>query len=130
MTGYSCDFATAKQYLVEALELERALDEPNEVNVSKRLSELARLSFDMGEFQASVDYFAEAVEQLEGLSIESLDPIGFADFLQTYAAALEETGAAELAGCGQGSSIGVAARRTATRKRNSFPVEYRDVCKE
>ena len=74
-------------------------------------------------------YFAEAVEQLEGLSIESLDPIGFAGFLQTYAAALEETGAAELAGAVRDRALELRSQNS-DKEAQFVPVEYRDLCKE
>jgi len=97
MYGYSCDFETAEKLLADALQKERALEEPDDGNITKRLGELARLSFDMGKFRMSASYYAEAVDRLDQLTIENDDPIGYADFLDAYALTLDQTGGAAIA---------------------------------
>ena len=68
---------SATQMLVPSMSTSTALAEPNDANITMRLSELARLSYDMGDYQESADYFGQADEFLEQLSIESSDPIGY-----------------------------------------------------
>lgn len=97
MYGYSCDFETAEKLLADALQKERALEEPDDGNITKRLGELARLSFDMGQFRISASYYAEAVDRLDQLTIENDDPLGYADFLEAYALTLDQTGGAAIA---------------------------------
>ena len=127
MYGYTCDLAAAERYLVEALDAERALDEPDGGNITKRLSELARLSFDMGKYRRSADFYAEAVGYLDQTAIANEDPIGYADYLSAYAVVSDETGAADTARDMRKRAAGLHSENEG-RTADFVPVEYRDVC--
>lgn len=129
MIGYTCDFPSAEESLQESLKTERALPNPGEANVTKRLSELARLTFDMGKFGDSVAYYREAVPSLEQLGVASKDPIGFATYLDAFAASLEASG--------EGADAAKVRERAAKLRSDNpgksagfVPVEYRDVCRK
>jgi len=127
IVGYRCDFARANELLLEALKLEQSLPNPSRANVTKRLSELARLSYDQGAFTESVIYYDRVVPELEDLGVVKLDPNGFAGFLDDYAQALSQTGESQRAGL---------VREKANRVRLSNqgvpvrfrPTYYRDAC--
>lgn len=92
MTGYTCDFSSAAQILKESLDAERALPQPGKANITKRLSELARLTFDMGLFRDSVDYYEQAIPMLEQFGVDSSDPVGFANYLTDFSKSLDSSG--------------------------------------
>lgn len=129
MYGYSCDFETGKQYLLEALEMERSLEAPGEANIAKRLSELARLSFDMDDYGASAVFYGEAIEHLDRLSVASDDPIAYANYLESYSVALERTGDVALAGTLQDRARDLRSS-SGTQVAQFVPIRYREVCKE
>ncbi len=91
MVGYTCDFPEAEKLLVEALSLEETLPGPDRRNVTKRLSELARLSFDLEKFQESASYYERAIPIMDAVML-SEDSIGYALYLNDYAQALDRIG--------------------------------------
>ena len=127
MTGYTCDFVRAKELLLEALTLEQALPAPGPGNVTKRLSELARLSYDQGNFAESAAYYERVVPELERLGVLKLDPNGFANFLDDHALAISRSGNEQRADT-------IRAKASEVRSRNAGvpvrfrPVYYRDAC--
>ena len=127
MTGYTCDFGRAKDLLLEALNLEQALPAPNRANVTKRLSELARLSFDQGAFAESVAYYDRAVPEIEGLGVLKLDPNGFAIFLDDYAQALSQSGNEKGAGVVREKASNIRSLNAGVTVQFR-PTYYRDVC--
>lgn len=126
MEALTCDFDSGEQLLMEALTMERGLDSPGPANITKRLSELARLSSTQGKFEQSASYYDEAIPLLEQLNIEDIDPVGFADFLDGYSAVLSQLERSEAAS--------VTARASGLRSENEgkaaqvAPVEYHEVC--
>lgn len=127
MVGYRCDFPRAKELLLEALKLEQLLPNPSRTNVTKRLSELARLSYDQGAFAESVTYYDRVVPELEALGVVKLDPNGFAIFLDDYAQALSRADEPLRAGVvrEQANSVRLWNQGVPIRFR---PTYYRDVC--
>lgn len=91
MLGYTCDLSGAENTIKESLAIERNVFGPVSGNISKRLSELARLSLAQKKYREAVGYFQEAVPMLEKLGMLDSDPVGYADYLETYAAALKQT---------------------------------------
>jgi len=128
MTGYTCDYATAEKLLREALELEQTLPNPVPGNLSKRLSELARLTFDEGKYQDSVAFYEQALPILEKLGAPRSDPIGYATYLEDYAFAMARNGSDDQAA--QVRAKALAIRRANPGKGAQFvPLYYRDVCR-
>jgi tetratricopeptide (TPR) repeat protein len=91
-SGYTCHLADAEKYLLEALDMERTITGPESGVSTKRLFELARLYFDQGEYEKSVDYYAKAVPAVEKLKLAESDPIALAEILDEYAVALANSG--------------------------------------
>jgi tetratricopeptide (TPR) repeat protein len=127
IVGYRCDFPRAKELLLEALKLEQSLLNPNRANVTKRLSELARLSYDQGAFTESVHYYDRVVPELEDLGVVKLDPNGCAIFLDDYALALSQAGESQRAGVVREKANGVRLSNQGVPVRFR-PTYYRDVC--
>jgi tetratricopeptide (TPR) repeat protein len=127
MTGYTCDFARAKELLLEALRLEQALPAPSRANVTKRLSELARLSYDQGAFSESVSYYDLVVPELEELGVLKLDPNGFAIFLDDYAQAHARSGDEHRADAARRKAADIRFTNVGVPVRFR-PTYYRDVC--
>lgn len=95
MTGMTCDFEQADKLLRESLDMEREVSGPVSGNITKRLSELARLSMARAAPKDAARYFGQAVPMLEELGILQQDPIGFAVFLDDYSEALKRAGKSE-----------------------------------
>ena len=127
MTGYTCEYAAAERLLREALELEQTLPYPVPGNISKRLSELARLTFDEGKYQDSVAFYEQALPILEKLGAPRSDPVGYASYLEDYAFAMARNGNENNAA--QVRAKALAIRRANPGKEAQFvPLYYRDVC--
>ena len=90
MTGLTCNFPLAEQFLQEALNVEEQLPSPEPGNITKRLGELANISFALGKFEQSAAFYERAVPRLEQLGIIQDDPIGYALYLDGYANALDK----------------------------------------
>jgi len=127
MTGYTCDFPLARELLLEALKLEQALPAPSRANVTKRLSELARLSYDQGAFSESISYYDLVVPQIEELGVLRLDPNGFAIFLDDYAQALARSGDERRADVARRKAADIRFTNVGSPVR-FIPTYYRDVC--
>lgn len=127
MTGYTCDFAEAEKLLREALQLEQSLPSPNVRNITIRLSELARITFDQGKYQEAVAFYGQAVPALEKQDILTSDPVGYANYLGDYATALDRNGEVDKAK--QVRTQADSIRSSNPGKAAKFvPVHYRDVC--
>jgi hypothetical protein len=127
MVGYTCDFEKANELLLESLKLEQGLPKPNPANVTKRLSELARLSFDRGQFAESAAYYKQLVPELERLGVLRLDPVGFATLLDDYAQAESRAGSETSAQEARNRSATIRAEN-AGKSAQFLPVHYRHVC--
>lgn len=84
MLAYTCDYEHANEALKESLSIEREVSGPVSANISKRLSELGRLSVAQGLNSVAANYFSEAIPMLEKLSILESDPVGYAQYLEFY----------------------------------------------
>jgi tetratricopeptide (TPR) repeat protein len=71
MTGYTCEYADAEKLLLESVSLEQGLPTPNMINLTKRWSELAQITYDQGKYAESSKWFAIAIPELEKLNIVS-----------------------------------------------------------
>ena len=127
MMGYTCDFDLAEDYLKEALALERYLDHRSQPNMTKRLSELARLSYDMGKFAESAAYYEDAILVLEELGISKVDPIGYANYLSDYAAVLDQIERLEDSSSIRDKSERLI-RKNPKREAEFTPISYSTVC--
>jgi tetratricopeptide (TPR) repeat protein len=88
LTGYLGGYAEAEQGFREVLQLiGKSKGEANELE-APALCELARLLFDTQQFEKAVAVFEIAVPALEKRDAPHVDPIGFAEFLDDYEAAL------------------------------------------
>ncbi|WBY02410.1 hypothetical protein PE066_02425 [Ramlibacter tataouinensis] len=127
MVGYTCDFERANELLLEALELEQGLPRPNPGNLTKRVSELARLSFDRGQFAESATYYEQVIPELVRLGVLRQDPIGFAALLDDYA--LAESRAGNEASAQEARARSASIRSENPGKNAQFvPVHYREAC--
>ncbi len=95
MLGYTCDFEKSLEALKESLLLERGVAGAITSNVTKRLSELGRLSLAMGSYAEASRYFSEAAPKLESLGMLESDPMGYAIYLEDYIKALELSGSSK-----------------------------------
>ncbi|MCE1239496.1 MAG: hypothetical protein LWW83_06185 [Azonexaceae bacterium] len=126
-TGYTCDFDRAESLLREALELEQALPKPSASNITKRWSELARLNFDQGKYEASARWYSLAVPELERMGILTIDPIGFAGYLGEQADSEEKSGRLQQA-------VAIRQRAAAIREASAgrsakyVPIHFRQIC--
>jgi len=90
--GQLCAYDAARRSFERALELEESLDEQHPVHLGQRLFELARLSFDTGQYAEAVRWYERGFPVVRKLAADRADPIAFADELDDFATALEHTG--------------------------------------
>jgi tetratricopeptide (TPR) repeat protein len=91
MLGFTCDFGNAIESVKESLSIEKGISPTNNTNLAKRLSELAYLNVALGLDSEAAVYFSGAVPILESLGVGAKDPIGYANYLEMYAAALRNS---------------------------------------
>ena len=89
---YVCDFPNAEKYLLQSLELQKALGDPDGKALVPRIMELARLYSDQGNFAESAKYFAMGIPMLESLGVEQHDPLAYADAVDEYGDMLAHLG--------------------------------------
>lgn len=87
-SGVICNWAESEKSLTAAYELDRDNDGPTHMS----LVELARMSIGRHEFSKAVEYFEQALPELENLQSDARDPIGYADFVDDYTLAFEKAG--------------------------------------
>lgn len=127
MSGYACDYPPAETLLLEALQLEQGLSSPEPANITKRLSELARLMYAQGKFKEASAFYERAVVVLDRLGVAEDDPIGIAVFLENYASALQKGGDAAAAREILVRASALRAKHVG-RSAKFTPVYYQDVC--
>lgn len=91
MKGHGCKFDEARELLLTSLALEETAA-PVSVQVTSRLFELARLSYDRNRYAEALPFYAQAIPLVRQLKLENEDPLAFTDALQDYATALRQTG--------------------------------------
>ena len=87
-SGATCFYDIADEYLKKSLELDKSSNGP----IYWPLIELARLNLDQGKYAEALIYFDEVDPIFTELKAIEKDPIGYADYLDEYATALEGTG--------------------------------------
>lgn len=89
-SGVLCEFTEAEEALTRSYDLDKEASGPTFMS----LTELARLNLDQKKFQAAVSYFERLLPELEAKRAPTAAPIGFADILDEYSAALNNSGKA------------------------------------
>lgn len=87
-SGVICNWAESEKSLIAAYELDRDNDGPTHMS----LFELARMHSGRHEFSKAVEYFEQVLPELKNLQADARDPIAYAEFLEEYSLALEQTG--------------------------------------
>jgi tetratricopeptide (TPR) repeat protein len=123
-TGYTCHLEEAEKYLLEALEMEKAISGPESGISTKRLFELARFYFDQGNFDKSVGYYDSGIPAIKKLGIAESDPITLANVLDEYSEVLASSGrGAEVAAIRQ-EAVAIRAANPGRQARFT-PVRFR-----
>jgi len=122
--GYQCKLAEAEAMLVDALKLEEKVSGPASDVTTMRLFELARLHYDLGQFDRAVPYYARGLPAVRRLGAESSDPIMLASATDEYAQALLRVGREAEARQAQAQANEIRAKNPGKRA-NFVPVRYR-----
>lgn len=124
-----CRTTEADAFFRQSISLREGIpDDPQKAYLTQNWIEFGRFLFVNNKPAEAVSYFAKAMPALEDLDIEGMDPIGYAEFLETYVAALKASADMELAQT-------LALRASELRAKYSGqvarfkPVEYRADCK-
>ena len=128
MEGYDCKYDQAEEHLRTALEMEERVSGPDSGVTTKRLFELARLTYDRGRYGDSAAYYARAIPAVQKLGVEQDDPVTLAAALDEYAAALRRTGQDEMANRAAAEAGDVRARHPDARRKHNF-VRYTQPCR-
>lgn len=86
--GVTCSFKKSEHYLLKALEL----DEKNNGETFKDLTELARLHYDQENYPKAISYFEKSISLLDQIDADDKAPIAYSDILLEYSEALHHTG--------------------------------------
>ena len=97
MKGHGCKFDDARELLLTSLALEESTSGPASSQISRRLFELARLSYDRRQYAQALPYYAQGIAMVRRLKLEEEDPLAFTDALQEYATGLRQTGELRMA---------------------------------
>lgn len=92
MLGYTCDYSASDEAIKESLRLEKSVSDSVTPNITKRLSELGRLSLARESYSEAAEYFGDASSGLEKLGMLKTNPMGYALYLEDYAKALRMSG--------------------------------------
>ncbi len=95
--GYLCEYDEAKKWLLDSIALRKSISDSSDAYLSQNYLELARLSVSIEDYSGVVKQFESAIPLLESLGLEDTDPIGYANVLKDYAAALEKLGMSQRA---------------------------------
>lgn len=92
VTGYTCHLDESEKYLLEALQMEENLPHRNGRNITIRLFELARLTYDQKRYKDAASYYSKALQEAERNGSIKLNPIAFANAYEECAVALSQCG--------------------------------------
>jgi tetratricopeptide (TPR) repeat protein len=95
VSGYMGDHAAAATNFAKVLELIDQANGDADTLRAPTLTEYARLLHDTDQHEKAVDVFQAAIIELSAMGILEEDPLGFALFLEDYAASLRETNRSE-----------------------------------
>lgn len=87
-SGVICDWSEAERGLNEAYKLDSETGGPAYMS----LYEFGRMNYDRKQYAKAVEYFARVKTEFDKLQADTKDPLGYADYLEEYASALEQTG--------------------------------------
>ncbi|HTO07550.1 MAG TPA: tetratricopeptide repeat protein [Myxococcota bacterium] len=90
--GHQCYYDEARTSFQRSLELEEQLAAPRPKMQVVVLVELARLDLDTGQYTEAVHWYEREIPALRKVAVDRADPIAFADELDDFATALEQTG--------------------------------------
>jgi tetratricopeptide (TPR) repeat protein len=127
MKGYLCKYDEAEKLLTESLTLEKQVTGLVSRNTAKRLFELARFYSDRGYFASSVPYFESGIPAAEKQGVQTSDPIAFAEVLEEFAIALDNTGKASQAKSAKNQANSLRAE-FAGRVAKYQPIRYNRTC--
>jgi len=92
MKGLNCQYDEAHTLLTASLKLQDKISGPENALFSKRLFELARLSYDRKQYAEAADYYARAIPLGQKLGLEIHDPGAAAEAMDEYSIALRNSG--------------------------------------
>lgn len=87
-SGVLCDWEESAAALNDAYNLDRESDGPTHMS----LFELARMYVSQRKFSKAVEYYERVLPEFDRLQADARDPIAYAEFLEEYSSALEQTG--------------------------------------
>lgn len=87
-SGVICDWPEAEHGLNEAYKLDTETGGPAYMS----LYEFGRMNYDRKQYAKAVEYFSRVKTEFDKLQADTKDPLGYADYLEEYASALEKTG--------------------------------------
>lgn len=88
-----CKLDEAEALFRESISLREGIPDNSQAYLTQNWIEFGRFLVANNRPADAIPYFAKAVPRLEGLGIESSDPIAYAQFLDTYVVALKASGA-------------------------------------
>lgn len=129
MEGYNCKYGDAKAHLLDALQREERFSGPESSLTTKRLFELARLSYDRGEYADAAIYYGRGIPAARKLGLEKTDPITLANALDEYTTALRYAGRSEEATVSASAADAIRASHPGEQAKYRF-VRYTRRCDE
>ena len=90
--GYLCKHQEAEVLLLEALKLEKKVEDENSGLMAMRLFDLARLYYVQGNYNDATVYFGRAIPVVKKLGLEKSDPIALAIAMEKYSISLAKSG--------------------------------------
>jgi len=95
--GRLCNFDEAESWLVKSIDARKSLPNLGIARRSQNIFELGRLYMAQGKWVEAKEQFTHGLPMLEGLdmeglNIEKIDPLGYANFLEEYQKILLNTG--------------------------------------
>jgi tetratricopeptide (TPR) repeat protein len=127
MEGYNCKYEDAKGHLLDALHIEERLSARDDGIITKRLFELARLSYDRGQYAEAVTYYGRGIPAVRERGIEKTDPIALANALDEYATALRNIGRPDEAMAPATEASAIRAKHRSEAAKYNF-VRYTQSC--
>lgn len=88
-----CKVAEAEKLFRESIAVRENIPDDEKAYLTQHWIEFGRFLVANDRYADAVPYFEKAVPRLEALGVEASDPIAYAQFLDTYVAALQASGA-------------------------------------
>lgn len=88
-----CRTDIAEKWFRDSIALRETLpDQPEGAWLTQNYIEFARFLLSRGRTEEAARYFGQAIPKLEDMGIEQMDPIGYANLLDDYVAAMKSVG--------------------------------------